>query len=130
MIRRPPRSTLFPYTTLFRSLPDSFPLRQAGCAHLTDSRARCASVAGRRLTCARATIWRAVGTRLRAPRRCALVSARLERASRTSARHRLEEIPVRLGVFLLVNQDFDLGQRVHAVQELAQDPHLDELDLV
>src|SRR3712207_8774501 len=24
MIRRPPRSTLFPYTTLFRSLPDEF----------------------------------------------------------------------------------------------------------
>src|SRR2546430_6232257 len=24
MIRRPPRSTLFPYTTLFRSLPDVF----------------------------------------------------------------------------------------------------------
>src|SRR3712207_8736250 len=24
MIRRPPRSTLFPYTTLFRSTPDSF----------------------------------------------------------------------------------------------------------
>src|SRR2546426_3657588 len=24
MIRRPPRSTLFPYTTLFRSLPESF----------------------------------------------------------------------------------------------------------
>src|SRR5438876_10874244 len=24
MIRRPPRSTLFPYTTLFRSLPDAF----------------------------------------------------------------------------------------------------------
>src|SRR3712207_9377929 len=24
MIRRPPRSTLFPYTTLFRSLPDDF----------------------------------------------------------------------------------------------------------
>src|SRR3712207_7671506 len=24
MIRRPPRSTLFPYTTLFRSLPDKF----------------------------------------------------------------------------------------------------------
>src|SRR5258708_22311978 len=24
MIRRPPRSTLFPYTTLFRSLPSSF----------------------------------------------------------------------------------------------------------
>src|SRR2546427_8835172 len=25
MIRRPPRSTLFPYTTLFRSLPDEQP---------------------------------------------------------------------------------------------------------
>src|SRR2546430_15578738 len=24
MIRRPPRSTLFPYTTLFRSIPESF----------------------------------------------------------------------------------------------------------
>src|SRR5688572_31864612 len=24
MIRRPPRSTLFPYTTLFRSLPDQY----------------------------------------------------------------------------------------------------------
>src|SRR3712207_8055959 len=28
MIRRPPRSTLFPYTTLFRSSPDT-------CTHLT-----------------------------------------------------------------------------------------------
>src|SRR3712207_8548777 len=28
MIRRPPRSTLFPYTTLFRSLPLRKPLRQ------------------------------------------------------------------------------------------------------
>src|SRR5947208_13245613 len=28
MIRRPPRSTLFPYTTLFRSLP--FPIQTAG----------------------------------------------------------------------------------------------------
>src|SRR2546421_5001503 len=29
MIRRPPRSTLFPYTTLFRSLP--FSLRKRAC---------------------------------------------------------------------------------------------------
>src|SRR5260370_31095249 len=29
MIRRPPRSTLFPYTTLFRSTPRSFPLSMA-----------------------------------------------------------------------------------------------------
>src|SRR5687768_17694170 len=33
MIRRPPRSTLFPYTTLFRSLRDRQPVheRGAGC---------------------------------------------------------------------------------------------------
>src|SRR2546427_8612297 len=30
MIRRPPRSTLFPYTTLFRSGRDEEPERQAG----------------------------------------------------------------------------------------------------
>src|SRR3712207_9262393 len=29
MIRRPPRSTLFPYTTLFRSMPCGFDLRRA-----------------------------------------------------------------------------------------------------
>src|SRR5438874_4663758 len=29
MIRRPPRSTLFPYTTLFRSLHESFGMRRA-----------------------------------------------------------------------------------------------------
>src|SRR2546422_3743401 len=34
MIRRPPRSTLFPYTTLFRSVPDRFDQRQ---------RSRCAT---------------------------------------------------------------------------------------
>src|SRR5215813_2745549 len=32
MIRRPPRSTLFPYTTLFRSLPPRLPER--GVEHL------------------------------------------------------------------------------------------------
>src|SRR2546430_8725367 len=30
MIRRPPRSTLFPYTTLFRSLRDTPPERRVG----------------------------------------------------------------------------------------------------
>src|SRR2546430_9027111 len=29
MIRRPPRSTLFPYTTLFRSVPDALGVRAA-----------------------------------------------------------------------------------------------------
>src|SRR5258707_9739598 len=30
MIRRPPRSTLFPYTTLFRSPPDGYTLLMVG----------------------------------------------------------------------------------------------------
>src|SRR5256885_9328230 len=33
MIRRPPRSTLFPYTTLFRSHPEA-ELGEAACAHV------------------------------------------------------------------------------------------------
>src|SRR3989454_657387 len=34
MIRRPPRSTLFPYTTLFRSRRIAPPLRLGGLGHL------------------------------------------------------------------------------------------------
>src|SRR3712207_7051951 len=33
MIRRPPRSTLFPYTTLFRSMPDRVPGRDRAHDH-------------------------------------------------------------------------------------------------
>src|SRR5256885_12553966 len=33
MIRRPPRSTLFPYTTLFRSLSHRAPSRHAGSTY-------------------------------------------------------------------------------------------------
>src|SRR2546421_9349873 len=33
MIRRPPRSTLFPYTTLFRSLPEKGGVREARPHH-------------------------------------------------------------------------------------------------
>src|SRR2546427_11693582 len=33
MIRRPPRSTLFPYTTLFRSAPDADPTERGGVVH-------------------------------------------------------------------------------------------------
>src|SRR5690349_22408235 len=42
MLRRPPRSTLFPYTTLFRSLPDPALARDAAAATregLTERRA-------------------------------------------------------------------------------------------
>src|SRR3712207_7590584 len=40
MIRRPPRSTLFPYTTLFRSLGDDTPATNAIRADLGDARGR------------------------------------------------------------------------------------------
>src|SRR5438132_6002837 len=52
MIRRPPRSTLFPYTTLFRS-PDHAGARRGDLrpalprGHRADARPRCASGAGR-----------------------------------------------------------------------------------
>src|SRR2546425_2352743 len=38
MIRRPPRSTLFPYTTLFRSRPDARRRRAAGAEQVRRSR--------------------------------------------------------------------------------------------
>src|SRR2546430_7118630 len=41
MIRRPPRSTLFPYTTLFRS--PSLPASPAADRRCTSSRQRCAA---------------------------------------------------------------------------------------
>src|SRR3712207_7983601 len=44
MIRRPPRSTLVPYTTLFRSLPRSF------CCHPSTGRSLCGGVHASRCT--------------------------------------------------------------------------------
>src|SRR2546427_8880802 len=44
MIRRPPRSTLFPYTTLFRSLTDRRPCRTIGRSTNVLSALICASV--------------------------------------------------------------------------------------
>src|SRR2546422_11640550 len=46
MIRRPPRSTLFPYTTLFRSTPPG-PAAEAGGAILSDIRRAIARRRGR-----------------------------------------------------------------------------------
>src|SRR2546429_9323231 len=41
MIRRPPRSTLFPYTTLFRSFRSSVSVRSQGCLFFCRSRVVC-----------------------------------------------------------------------------------------
>src|SRR5256885_4084636 len=48
MIRRPPRSTLFPYTTLFRSLPADLPLDASSLRWRSASttNAACVEVAG------------------------------------------------------------------------------------
>src|SRR5260370_9659341 len=57
MIRRPPRSTLFPYTTLFRSGPDQERLQGRSLEHRIGAHARRAHPADRRR--------RRQGTRLR-----------------------------------------------------------------
>src|SRR3712207_8985043 len=49
MIRRPPRSTLFPYTTLFRSPPPASRAAAAGCRGRA---ARRSGAAGSRAPCA------------------------------------------------------------------------------
>src|SRR5947199_1317418 len=43
MIRRPPRSTLFPYTTLFRSPSSCRAPAPARSCHMTDARRPCAT---------------------------------------------------------------------------------------
>src|SRR3712207_7088812 len=47
MIRRPPRSTLFPYTTLFRSQPPSAPRGLVGDSQPVEHRARLVDRHGR-----------------------------------------------------------------------------------
>src|SRR5256885_11437436 len=47
MIRRPPRSTLFPYTTLFRSLPRNEPYGPIEHRAKRDGRSSVAGVSGR-----------------------------------------------------------------------------------
>src|SRR2546430_10242942 len=49
MIRRPPRSTLFPYTTLFRSLTGTLFLKIRGLKRLAPSNDQATLVEGRRL---------------------------------------------------------------------------------
>src|SRR2546430_10934801 len=49
MIRRPPRSTLFPYTTLFRSPPPSLLARKAGAIRMRENPIPSACVLRRRV---------------------------------------------------------------------------------
>src|SRR3712207_8289381 len=49
MIRRPPRSTLFPYTTLFRSLGGALRLRRAAAGRARPDRAAVVDAPARRL---------------------------------------------------------------------------------
>src|SRR3712207_7628041 len=56
MIRRPPRSTLFPYTTLFRSVPNEhhenvYALPPELCAHLHQQSQRLARAMKRAFRC-------------------------------------------------------------------------------
>src|SRR2546426_4529378 len=51
MIRRPPRSTLFPYTTLFRSLRVRTTLRPAEVREQDDARTLFAEILDRRQRC-------------------------------------------------------------------------------
>src|SRR2546425_4023638 len=60
MIRRPPRSTLFPYTTLFRSVPGG---RTPGC-HAVDPLGRCRAVGA----CSAARVARSPGDGVGRPR--------------------------------------------------------------
>src|SRR2546422_8251409 len=53
MIRRPPRSTLFPYTTLFRSHHPRGPVGEAGQTHAADVDARRAGGSARSPPCRR-----------------------------------------------------------------------------
>src|SRR2546430_9962731 len=47
MIRRPPRSTLFPYTTLFRSAPKCWPIAQSAKRASSDGASARAAAPGR-----------------------------------------------------------------------------------
>src|SRR5260221_605005 len=53
MIRRPPRSTLFPYTTLFRSCSREPPHARPGCCRSRKRRDRVATAAPRTIRCRR-----------------------------------------------------------------------------
>src|SRR3712207_8131784 len=56
MIRRPPRSTLFPYTTLFRSLEDMMPLPPRQMEPPSDQRFLTPSQAAAQLHCSRSHV--------------------------------------------------------------------------
>src|SRR2546430_351512 len=60
MIRRPPRSTLFPYTTLFRSCPSKIRRCESGPCHISPERRGCRSC--RRSSALRSSLRAATGS--------------------------------------------------------------------
>src|SRR5438477_3035858 len=62
MFRRPPRSTLFPYTTLFRSVGDPAPLAARVFAALADGRFHSGEELSSALGVSRSAVWKATGT--------------------------------------------------------------------
>src|SRR5688572_31379412 len=79
MIRRPPRSTLFPYTTLFRSVSDA-PERTAGGA----TRHRCLPEAGRS---GRAQPSQTIDPRILPPSRAARWKSQDRKSTRLNSSH-------------------------------------------
>src|SRR5256886_14711277 len=124
MIRRPPRSTLFPYTTLFRSQPPGRPAadRSTLCGHADSSHGR-ATVGGRPMVADRRARRIAAGWRRhRAQRRPPPPAASRRRARRytAGARWRLPSGWYRAGRdgrtarLLLYRLDGGDGRRVRA----------------
>src|SRR3712207_7629885 len=69
MIRRPPRSTLFPYTTLFRSRRDDVAPRRHVAAQLEHVLARDLRIVGREVACLGAFVAMHRGAPVRLDRR-------------------------------------------------------------
>src|SRR2546430_16915896 len=101
MIRRPPRSTLFPYTTLFRSPERAHGWRPDGGTHPADQGPRAPALLDRRPVaprrCRRRPRPRARPPRLTRASESPLFERRLRRRNRSGGRHRKGgEAPLRV----------------------------------
>src|SRR3712207_8099690 len=92
MIRRPPRSTLFPYTTLFRSLQDGT-LAIAGGDPRGISLATVLAASGRQSTAQTLRILRAVGDALRSEEHTSELQSRQYLVCRLLLEKKISQIP-------------------------------------